>query len=92
MYHYTDDVQRRLNAQGTAPDMVQIGNEITTGLLWEDGHVDGERNWPQLISLLQAGVAAVRDADPAEQIMLHIDRGGNQAVSLVVLRSYRRSG
>ena len=37
-----------LKKQGTAPDMVQIGNEVTNGLLWPDGrakdHFDNSRS------------------------------------------------
>ncbi len=32
---YTHDLVRALVRQGTAPDMVQIGNEINSGLLWD---------------------------------------------------------
>ncbi len=36
---YTRDVIRALKEQDTLPDMVQIGNEITPGMLWDDGRV-----------------------------------------------------
>jgi len=36
---YTADVIRQLKAAGAAPDFVQIGNEITGGLLWPDAQV-----------------------------------------------------
>ena len=32
---YTRNVVRSLVAQGTPPDMVQIGNEINSGILWD---------------------------------------------------------
>ncbi len=81
VYRYTSEVLNALNEQDTPPDMVQIGNEITSGLLWEDGHVDGENNWSQLVALLQAGARAVRESAPSAQIMLHIDSGANQPVT-----------
>lgn len=34
---YTRDVVRRLVAQGTPPAMVQLGNEINPGMLWDYG-------------------------------------------------------
>src|SRR5512142_2748217 len=34
VYNYTFDVCNSLKAQGTTPDSVQIGNEITNGMLW----------------------------------------------------------
>ncbi|HWB85033.1 MAG TPA: glycosyl hydrolase 53 family protein [Bryobacteraceae bacterium] len=36
---YTADVMRTLKAAGATPDFVQIGNEITGGLLWPDAQV-----------------------------------------------------
>lgn len=81
LYDYTVATLQALNAQGTPPDMVQIGNEITSGMLWDDGRVQGETNWLGLISLLNAGARAIRDTVPHAQIMVHIDSGGNRAVS-----------
>lgn len=84
---YTRFVVAALAAQGTPPAIVQIGNEITNGLLWPDGQLygPGTGGWPGLAALLQAGIAGVRDAIPADplgqspQIMIHIDRGGDNA-------------
>jgi arabinogalactan endo-1,4-beta-galactosidase len=36
---YTVDVIMQLKAAGAMPDMVQVGNEITGGMLWPLGHV-----------------------------------------------------
>lgn len=36
---YTADVMKTLKAAGATPDFVQIGNEITGGLLWPDAQV-----------------------------------------------------
>ncbi len=36
---YTKDVLTQLKATGATPDMVQVGNEITGGTLWPQGHV-----------------------------------------------------
>jgi arabinogalactan endo-1,4-beta-galactosidase len=36
---YTSDVISQFRAAGAMPDMVQIGNEITGGLLWPLGHL-----------------------------------------------------
>jgi arabinogalactan endo-1,4-beta-galactosidase len=36
---YTADLIRRFRAAGAMPDMVQVGNEITGGMLWPLGHV-----------------------------------------------------
>jgi beta-galactosidase len=70
---YTTAVLRAMQRQGTAPDMVQIGNEVNHGLLWPDGHIG---NLDQLAGLLQAGVAGARAVDPEMPVMMHIALGG----------------
>jgi arabinogalactan endo-1,4-beta-galactosidase len=86
VHDYTRDVVTALKKQGTLPDMVQIGNEITPGMLWDDGRVGGayNANWPRFAALLKAGVSGVQDSlAPGEkvQIILHIDTGGNNETS-----------
>ena len=75
---------------GAMPDMVQLGNEITPGLLIHicDGSgapistsaVNGSTsNWTNLGTLLKAAAAGVREVDEEIAIALHIDRGGDKA-------------
>jgi len=70
---YTVKVLNALNAQGTPPAMVQVGNEINHGLLWPEGHIS---NLDNLAELLQAGVAGVEQVDSEIPIMMHIALGG----------------
>jgi arabinogalactan endo-1,4-beta-galactosidase len=72
---YTKDAVEQLKAAGAAPDMVQIGNEITPGMMTDRG--GGTNNWPQLGALLKAGIAGAREASPKIRIVLHIDKGGD---------------
>ncbi len=80
VYAYTHMAVTALVQQGTAPVMVQIGNEITSGMLWDTGRVGGaydtSAQWEALARLLERGIAAVR-AGGSAQVMLHIDRGGD---------------
>ena len=75
VYDHTHDICSSLNAQGTPPDMVQIGNEITNGMLWPDGKDD--KSFDNLAALLKEGIRAVKECSPATLIMLHVDNGGN---------------
>ncbi|HYQ26874.1 MAG TPA: glycosyl hydrolase 53 family protein [Polyangiaceae bacterium] len=86
---YTTDAIAQLIAAGARPDMVQIGNEITPGMLLHvcdsggiptgNNSVTGAiSNWTNLGTLLKAGVKGVKDVDAGIQIMLHIDRGGDK--------------
>jgi len=79
---YTARVVADFARQGTPVDMVQIGNEITAGLLWPLGKLyrSGGEHWAALATLLNAGIAGARQANPAQHrlaVMLHLDRGGD---------------
>jgi arabinogalactan endo-1,4-beta-galactosidase len=75
LYDHTYDICNALKSQGTSPDMVQVGNEITNGLLWPDGK--NNKNFDNLAALLKEGVRAVRGCSPETLVMLHVDNGGN---------------
>jgi arabinogalactan endo-1,4-beta-galactosidase len=84
LYLYTKKVVRALADQGTPPDMVQIGNEITPGMLWNDGRVGGSydtpQQWKNLGDLVKAGIQGVNeglDTAGSVPIMIHLDRGGD---------------
>ncbi len=63
-----------LVAQGTPPDMVQVGNEINAGMLWPDGDYN---HFDNLADLLKEGYRAVKDCNPDTLVMLHIAEGGD---------------
>lgn len=73
VYDYTKQVLERLRSEGCLPDMVQIGNEIRSGMLFPDGEVP---NYVQLAKLVNAGIQAARDVDSNIQVMVHLDQGG----------------
>jgi arabinogalactan endo-1,4-beta-galactosidase len=79
---YTRTMLAALSAQGAAPDIVQIGNEVTAGMLWPHGQIDrdGQEHWAEFATLLKAGIAGAREAAPPGRgpaLMVHIDRGGD---------------
>ncbi|MEO7982578.1 MAG: beta-galactosidase GalA [Bacteroidota bacterium] len=79
VYDYTKKVMEELKAQGTTPDMVQVGNEINHGLLWPDGNVSNIDGTAQLIN---AGTAAVKAVDPTVVMLLHVALGGQNHESV----------
>lgn len=78
LHNYTKDVLLQLKAQETLPDMVQIGNEINHGILWDNGNFSHPDS---LAALLKAGVQATREVSPSIKIMLHIALGGQNEES-----------
>ena len=75
---FTAYVISELRKQGTTPHMVQVGNEITAGMIWPDGR---SSNWANLAALLKAGIAGVKGVDSTIKIILHIDKGGDNAAT-----------
>ncbi|MDN3295172.1 glycosyl hydrolase 53 family protein [Streptomyces ficellus] len=77
VYDHTYDVLNALKAQGTTADMVQIGNEINTGLLWPEGSTD---NWQQTAGLLKSGISAAKAVSSSTRIALHLAHGGDNGL------------
>jgi arabinogalactan endo-1,4-beta-galactosidase len=94
-----------LVAGGARPDMVQIGNETTPGMLLHlcdsGGQPTGNApiqgaatsaGWPNLGMLLKAGVAGVREVDPTILVSFHIDRGNAYSTTKSWLDSAIKQG
>lgn len=82
---YTRSVLEALKAAGCAPDMVQLGNEITGGMLLKNHAGSADSPVPgtgaALKAYLGAGAAVVRDVCPNAKIMIHIERAVSKAAS-----------
>jgi arabinogalactan endo-1,4-beta-galactosidase len=79
VFAYTRDTIAAFREADVLPDMVQVGNEIISGMLWPDGRLPD--NWYNLATLLKAGIAGVAAGagnGPHPRIMIHIDRGGDE--------------
>ncbi|NLP35718.1 MAG: glycosyl hydrolase [Clostridiales bacterium] len=77
VYQYTYETINNLKKENLMPNMVQIGNEITNGLLWPIGKLSNVEN---MAHLLNAGIQATKDVSKEIKIMLHLDDGGNNAL------------
>ena len=82
IYEYTAACLDELNKKGATPDFIQIGNEISYGMLWGvDGSTDPKRyyageaeNRDRFISLLKQAGKACRDNCPQAKIIIHTER------------------
>jgi arabinogalactan endo-1,4-beta-galactosidase len=90
MHDWTRASIQQMKDAGVMPDMVQIGNEITPGLMTDRGGSAG--NWDQLGRLLKAGLSAVKEVDPRIQTLLHIDKGGDNTASAAWLENAFKQG
>ena len=79
VFDFSRQVVSAMIRQGTPPDIVEVGNEITHGMLWPDGHVimgdatyDTPGQWRNFTSLLQSAILGVKAARARAKIMIHI--------------------
>ncbi|MGW7286253.1 glycosyl hydrolase 53 family protein [Streptomyces sp. NPDC054847] len=77
VHDHTYDVLNDLKAQGTTADMVQIGNEINTGILWPEGSTE---NWDRTAGLLTSGIDAAKAVSSSTRIALHLAHGGDNGL------------
>jgi len=76
VYNHTFEVLDTLKKSGVIPAWVQIGNEITWGMLWPDGSTS---NWPQLAQLLNKGYDAAKAVDNSIKVVIHLDQGNDNS-------------
>lgn len=74
LYDYTKSVCDAFAAEGIVPNIISIGNEIRTGLLWPTG---GTSSFENIARLLGTASRAVRESALGSEprIMIHLDNG-----------------
>jgi arabinogalactan endo-1,4-beta-galactosidase len=78
VFAYTRGTIADFAREGVMPEMVQVGNEVTHGMLWPDGKLpDNLDNFADLLKAGIRGVDAGRGANPMPRIMIHIERSGD---------------
>ena len=75
VFSYTRDTLTALKEEDVLPDIVQIGNEIRSGLLFPDGELP---DYTKMVQLVNAGIRGARAAAGKDemQVMIHLDQGG----------------
>lgn len=75
VFIYTRDTLLTLKEEGVLPEIVQIGNEIRSGLLFPEGELPDYVGMVQLVNAGIQGARAVADSNTMK-IMIHLDQGG----------------
>lgn len=87
IYEYTKESLQKLAASGATPEMIQIGNEISYGMLWgkratgdmkyyaKGGSSTAVNN--RFFALLKNASKACREVCPAAKIIIHTERVGD---------------
>ena len=79
VYNYTKRVLQEMIAAGARPDFIQLGNEITGGMLWPTGQVyptggaPAGGSWENFAAYQQRASQAVREISPDTKIILHVE-------------------
>ncbi|SDA12146.1 arabinogalactan endo-1,4-beta-galactosidase [Ruminococcus sp. YE71] len=82
---FTERTVSAFMSAGAAPEYVQVGNEITNGMLWDTAKLDRstpeafEESFARLAKLLKSGCEAVRRVSDAK-IILHLEQSGRNAM------------
>lgn len=83
VYSFTKECLERAKSEGVSPTLIQVGNEITNGILWPIGklEIDGKRgNYDNFCRLIKAGCRACREVAPDAKIILHLERSNDKQV------------
>lgn len=83
VYQYTKRTLLAFQKAGVVPELIQVGNEITYGMLWSVGKVNPlkDDNWDMLCCLLSQGSKACREICPKAKIVIHTERAGDWDVT-----------
>jgi arabinogalactan endo-1,4-beta-galactosidase len=74
VYEFTSDSLTKILNAGVNVTMIQVGNELSNGLLWPEGQVPEYDNIARFVS---AGIRACRAVKADIPLMIHLDNGGN---------------
>lgn len=74
VYDFTRGTLLTMRKEHVFPTMIQVGNELSNGLLWPYGKVP---DYDNIARFINAGIRAVKSVDQEIPIMLHLDNGGN---------------
>lgn len=73
---HTKEVLAALKSAGVDVAWVQVGNEITNGMLWEECRVSGQEA-ANFVKVFNAGYKAVKGVYKDAVVIVHTDRGEN---------------
>lgn len=77
VYNYTKTALEGLKEDKIMPTMIQVGNELSNGLLWPFGKAP---DYKMIARFVNAGIRGVRAVTADVPIMIHLDNGGNNAL------------
>ena len=97
VYDFTKEVLLKAKSEQIDLEMIQVGNEITNGMLWPEGrlieHEDGSRsNYETLAKFLKAGFKACTEIYPNALRMIHLERSYDTKIYTEFFSNMERLG
>ncbi len=89
VYDYTKESLTGILEAGVNVSMIQVGNELSNGLLWPEGKVPEYKNIARFVS---AGIRACREVKSDIPLMIHLDNGGNNELYRTWFDNYFSNG
>lgn len=86
VYSYTVNTLGAIKERGIDLFSIQVGNEITNGMLWPHGRLSdapngaSRGNYGGLISLINAGIKGCREIYPEASVILHLEKSYDQYI------------
>ena len=95
VYDFTLETMELFKKEGVNITMVQVGNELSNGLLWPEGKIDvdaGIGEYDNIAKFVSAGIRAVRKSNSDIPVMIHLDNGGNNELYRRWFDNYTKRG
>ena len=74
VYEYTKNCLQEMIKAGATPDFIQVGNEITDGMLFPTGKIsNSSESWSILINFIKEGIKACNEICPQAKTVLHTE-------------------
>ena len=73
VYEYTKNCLQEMVNAGATPDFIQVGNEITDGMLFPIGKISSSESWSILINFIKEGIKACNEICPQAKTVLHTE-------------------
>ncbi len=79
---FTYDSVMYFKNRGVTPQMIQIGNEINNGMLFEEGRLiwNDPTSYDRLANMLKSGIKGAKKADQFIKTIIHLADGGKFAI------------
>ena len=93
VYNYTYNTLNTIKSNGVTPDYVQVGNETSDGMLWQDGRASvSATNFKNFAWLINCGYDATKAIFPSAKVIVHVANGFNNTTTRWIFDGIKANG